>query len=402
MTELEPTRRWLVAVLLFVLRTGLRSCCARFPGVTTAVFVALFAVTPASIAGSKDNLTVARQLNEAFVEVAEKISPAVVVITVVQRAPTNSFTGDEKPALQATPDRPSPRRFHRQPRYDDDDPLIGKVSGIIIRENGYIITNGHVVEDAERIDVRLHDGRAFKGTVRGIDSISDVAVIKIETNGLPVAPLADSSKTRVGEFAIAVGSPYSLDYSLTFGHVSAKGRSHIMNGDVSTLDQDFIQTDANINPGNSGGPLVNIEGEVIGINTLIRGLHTGIGFAIPSSLAKEVAEKLISDGKFTRAWLGIGIRGYRTAGYDDEHIEGVEHGVIVQQILPDGPASASELLSMDVIIAVDGKSVTTAQELRGEVRLKPVGKAVTLDVIRKGKALKIQVKPAAYLQSSAT
>src|SRR6185436_18520715 len=148
-------------------------------------------------------------------------------------------------------------------------------------------------------------GRKFKGKVRGVDPKSDVAVIKIDAKGLPVATLADSSKTRVGEFAIAIGAPFRLDYSVTFGHISAKGRSDVLTAyDGSALmDQDFIQTDANINPGNSGGPLVNIEGEVIGMNTLIRGLRTGIGFAIPSSLAKEVSDKLISDGKFNRAWL---------------------------------------------------------------------------------------------------
>jgi serine protease Do len=275
---------------------------------------------------------------------------------------------------------------------------MGKGSGIIIRDDGYILTNGHVVEDADRITVRLHDGRIFRASIRGIDSMSDVAVIKIETNGLPVATLADSTKTRVGEFAIAVGSPFSFDYSLTFGHVSAKGRSHILTGDIASMDQDFIQTDANINPGNSGGPLVNIESQVIGVNTLIRGLHTGIGFAIPSSLAKEVSEKLISDGKFTRAWLGISIRSFREEGFYEEKIEGVEYGVVVRDILPDGPASGSELKSMDVITAVDGKRVSTAQDLRGEVRLKPIGKLITLDVVRSGKPVKVQVKPAAWLQ----
>src|SRR5258706_2166322 len=160
------------------------------------------------------------------------------------------------------------------------------------------------------IEVRLQDGRRFKAMVRGVDPQSDLAVIKIDAKGLPTAVLADSTKTRVGEFAIAIGAPFNLDYSVTFGHVSAKGRSNIVPffAGVASMDQDFIQTDANINPGNSGGPLVNIDGEVIGINTLIRGLRTGISFAIPSNLAREISDRLITDGKYVRGYLRVEIR----------------------------------------------------------------------------------------------
>src|SRR6266704_419394 len=156
--------------------------------------------------------------------------------------------------------------------------------------------NGHVVDGADKIKVRFKDGSEYDGEVRGVDAQSDVAVVKIDPKGkkLKVARLGDSDNTRVGEFAIAIGAPFELDYSVTFGHVSAKGRSRIIPDEKA--DQDFIQTDANINPGNSGGPLVNIDGEVIGINTLIRGLHTGIGFAIPANLAKEISDKLITAG----------------------------------------------------------------------------------------------------------
>jgi len=159
------------------------------------------------------------------------------------------------------------------------------------------------------------------------------------------------------------------------------------------MDQDFIQTDASINPGNSGGPLINIEGEVIGINTMIRGLRTGIGFAVPSNLAREVAEKLIVDGKFTRAWLGIEIDTLSDNKEYQKTLKGVDNGVVVNRVLPNGPASDSDLELEDVIIAVDGKSVTSAQDLKREIRLKPVGKAVTLDVLRDGKSMKIKVRP---------
>src|SRR5881628_3792343 len=166
-----------------------------------------------------------------------------------------------------------------------------------------------------------------------MDPQSDVAVIKIDAKGLPTATLADSNKTRVGEFAIAIGAPFSLDYSVTFGHVSAKNRSDIVTGfERLTMDQDFIQTDANINPGNSGGPLVNIEGEVIGINTLIKGLRTGIGFAIPVNLVREVSEKLITEGKYVRAWLGVAIQALRENPEYRDLVTGITDGVIVTQI----------------------------------------------------------------------
>src|SRR5436190_4606669 len=267
--------------------------------------VLLFSAEPVSAEAPNPDLQLARQLNSAFVQVAERLSPTVVVINVVQ-AITSAEDEEEDGHFDSMP----PgfwRHFHEQ--FKRPEQTLGQGSGVIIRGNGYILTNRHVVEDAESIDVRLKDGRSFKASVRGVDPQSDVAVIKIDAEGLPVAILADSAKTRVGEFAIAIGAPFSLDFSVTFGHVSAKGRSNVVDGyEGATMDQDFIQTDALINPGNSGGPLVNIEGEVIGINTLIRGMHTGIGFAVPSNLAREIADQLIADGKFMRPWLGIAIQ----------------------------------------------------------------------------------------------
>jgi serine protease Do len=342
-------------------------------------------------------LKIAQQLNEAFVEVAQKVSPAVVVINVVQKP----MPAPEKDEEDGTYDSLPPgfwKRFHEQ--FQQGVPTRGQGSGIIVRPNGYILTNRHVVEDVDSIEVRLQDGRSFKGVLRGIDPQSDVAVIKIEADRLPVATLADSGKVRVGEFAIAIGAPFSLDYSVTFGHVSAKGRSNViptMEGGGS-MDQDFIQTDANINPGNSGGPLVNINGEVIGINTLIHGLHTGIGFAIPSNLAREVGDSLIETGKFTRAWLGIGIRSLRGDAELRELIKGVEDGVVVGTILPEGPAAKSDLKPSDVIVAVDGRKVSTPQELRAEVRRKQIGHPITLEVFREGKTTRIKVLAAEWEQ----
>ncbi|HWX22754.1 MAG TPA: trypsin-like peptidase domain-containing protein, partial [Candidatus Binatia bacterium] len=304
---------------------------------------ALAATSPALAKEPNTNLELARQLNQAFVEVAEKTSPTVVVINVIQKASEQTMDEESDDSFDSLP----PgfwRRFHDQFKGRVPEKKIGQGSGVILREDGYILTNSHVVEDAEKVEVRLKDGRVFQATVRGVDPQSDVAVIKIEAKGLAAAVLADSAKARVGEFAIAIGAPFSLDYSVTFGHISAKGRSNIIPGfEGAAMDQDFIQTDALINPGNSGGPLVNINGEVIGINTLIRGLHSGIGFAIPSNLAKEVADQLIADGRFTRLWLGIGIRAFRDEPDLRKLLKGIEDGVVVASILADGPAAKSEL-----------------------------------------------------------
>src|SRR5262245_13297143 len=315
---------------------------------------------------SDSNLDLVRQLNQAFVEVAERVSPAVVVINVTEKPPQWLPDADENEKTNSPGSMPREfwRQFHQQ--FEEDLPEQGQGSGVIIRKDGYILTNRHVVDNAEKIQVRLRDGRTFAAVVRGVDPQSDVAVIKIDADNLPVARLADSSKTRVGEFAIAIGAPFSYDYSVTFGHVSAKGRSNVVPAfeGGAVMDQDFIQTDANINPGNSGGPLVNIDGEDIGINTLNRGLHSGIGFAVPSNLAREISDKLIADGKFTRAWLGVSIRGLKEDADMREKIKAVDDGVLVSAIVADGPAAKSELRTGDVITTVDGQRVGTVQELR--------------------------------------
>ena len=354
------------------------------------------------------NLDLARQLNQAFVEVADKVSSSVVVITVVQK-PAVPAPEDEPNSLFDSLPREFWRYFHKQlEQQQQSEKVRGEGSGVIIRDDGYILTNGHVVEDAQSIQVRLRDGRTFPAKVRGIDPKSDLAVIRIEATRLPVAVLADSSKTRVGEFAIAIGTPFDLDYSVTFGHVSAKGRANVLQGyGAASMDQDFIQTDALMNPGNSGGPLVNINGEVMGINTVIRGLHSGIGFAIPSSLAKDVSDQLISDGKYTRAWLGVAISALRDDPDLRESLKGVDEGVVVDRILAGGPAAKSDLERDDIITAVDGKPVATSQQLRSAIRGKKVGQPVTLDVYRSdltghGKMIQVKVKPVEWVEAATT
>jgi serine protease Do len=352
--------------------------------------VSIPAITTAS-----PELDLARQLNRAFIEVAEKASPAVVVVNVVEKPGASSpdWFDDETDS--------SPQ--HKQ-RSQKSEKMFGQGSGVIIRKDGYIITNNHVVEDAGKVEVKLRDGRTFPAEIRGRDAESDLAVLKIEARDLPVAKLADSSRTRVGEFAIAIGAPFSLDYSVTFGHVSAKGRSNIVPDweDGGAMDQDFIQTDANINPGNSGGPLLNIDSEVIGINTLIRGLHTGIGFAIPSNLAREISDRLIADGKITRPWLGVKIHSVTDDPDFHELMPDVVSGVIVQSISPGSPAAKSGLRPADVITAIDGKSVGNSQQIRDEVRRKTIGQLVTLDILRAGKAIQLKLKTEPELDVAAT
>jgi Do/DeqQ family serine protease len=339
------------------------------------------------------DLEVARQLNRAFADISEKVSQSVVVINVVQKESPATFEDiDDEDRSDSKP----PgfwKKFHEQFKHPPFDKTIGQGSGIVVRENGYILTNGHVIEDAETISVRLQNGRIYKATVRGVDPQSDVAVIKIDTHSLPAAELGDSGQTRVGELVIAIGAPFGFDYSVTFGHVSAKSRSNIIDGfsGGGAMDQDFIQTDALINPGNSGGPLVNMDGKVIGINTLIQGLHSGIGFAIPSSLAKEVSDQLIETGKFVRPYLGIYMRAIRDETELRELITGVQDGVVVRTIVPDGPAAKSDLKPSDIITAVDGQPVATPQQLRGAIRGKKIGMPVTLEVFRQGKTIPIKV-----------
>jgi serine protease Do len=338
-------------------------------------------------------LTLARQLNEAFIQVADDVSPTVVIIEVTQKAVDNDDqSGGSWWDLLPPEDRPH-RRFHRHG--SSSRPIQGEGSGIVITEDGYILTNNHVVENATKILVRFKDGRTFDGEVKGTDPASDVAVIKINAKGLKPAKLGDSDITRVGEFVLAIGAPFTLSYSVTFGHVSAKGRS-FENETPGYSDQDFIQTDASINPGNSGGPLVNLYGEVIAINTMIEGMNTGIGFAIPINLAKRVKDHLIAEGKFARAWIGVGIVGlkddpqYRELG--QELAPDTESGVVVRNVLTDGPAWKSGVREGDVIVSVEDKKVETARELQDVISTQTPGHVLTLKVVRAKEHLAIKVQ----------
>lgn len=355
-------------------------------------------------------LEIARQLNQAFVEVADKASKSVVVIKVKTK-PESGMDWESNPFFEQIPEeqreqfekfferfRGNPRRQQRQQEENpDEEPLYnGRGSGMIMREDGYILTNNHVVEEAEKILVVFRDGREAKAEVRGRDPESDLAVIQIQEKlpGLIPVRFADSDKVRVGEFAIAIGAPFELDYSVTFGHVSAKGR-HV--DDMRTIsEQDFIQTDANINVGNSGGPLVNINGEVMGVNSMIRtsmGVSVGIGFAIPSNLALEIGNRLIADGRFARSWIGIQLADLREYRRVRDIETTAENGVVVRTIVRNGPASKSELKPADVIIGVDNVPMASVHQLRSTIARKKAGSEITLDVVRNADKIKVKITP---------
>ena len=338
-------------------------------------------VPPAAAETGKD---VVHQLNNAFAKVFEVVAPSVVIIEVTKKSEAGDNPTLDDLFFQNQPDD-SPRRNPH-----NNQPQQSEGSGFIVRPDGFIYTNHHVVEGADRIDVKLKDGRELQARLVGTDEKTDVAVIKIEATNLPVAQLADSEAVRVGQFAFAIGAPFKLDYTFTYGVISGKGRSKLIaNGGYSISD--YLQTDASINPGNSGGPLCDIDGKVVGMNTLINGLNRGLGFAIPINLANEIGQQLITGHKILRPWLGIRIE---TLG-DDQSIrdlfKGLDKGVVVRTIEADAPAYKSDLRPFDVITQVDGAPVASDTQLQREVLKKKIGQNVELTVWRKGQTLKVPI-----------
>lgn len=266
----------------------------------------------------------------------------------------------------------------------------GQGSGFIISPDGYLLTNNHVVEGADTIKVKLADGREFTAVVVGTDPQSDVAVIKVEGKNLPYLRFGDSDKLDIGEWVIAIGNPFGLQQTVTVGVVSAKGRSRIGINDY----EDFIQTDAAINPGNSGGPLINIHGEVIGMNTAIvsrSGGYMGIGFAIPINMANAIKEQLIATGKVTRGWLGVVIQQMDEDLAKSFGLTSNKEGVLVAEVTPDSPADKAGLKDGDVIIRMNGQKITDVAELRNKIALTPPGTALVLEIIRDGKPASVTV-----------
>jgi Do/DeqQ family serine protease len=258
-------------------------------------------------------------------------------------------------------------------------------TGVIFDKAGHVLTNNHVIKEADQITIKLASKQEFKAKVVGSDPKTDVAVLQIQAappQGLPVVPLGDSDRLRVGQWAIAIGNPFGLEHSLAVGVISATGRSEI---GITALEN-FIQTDASINPGNSGGPLLNIRGEVIGINTAIVAAGQGIGFAIPINLARKVAGELLARGKVTRGWLGIT---FRKATPEVAQALGLPRGggLVIAQVMPRSPAEFAGLKAGDLVVSLNGKSVTEPAQAEGLAADLEVGLEVEI-AIRRGKAAK--------------
>lgn len=348
-----------------------------------------------------------RQSSKAFAAVARKVSPSVVFIRVEGQAAAATtdwrqspfgnewpfgddffkrFFGDRFPDMPQSPQQEAPR----------GERITGQGSGFVFAvtdgllfDKTYILTNNHVVQNATTIRVTLKDGREFDAEVTGRDPQSDIAVLEIRAGGLPALPWGDSLALDVGEWVVAIGNPFGLSHSLTVGVVSATGRTSVGISDY----EDFIQTDAAINPGNSGGPLVNLDGEVVGINTAIfsrSGGYMGVGFAIPSNLASVIANQLLKNGEVTRGYLGIVIQQLTPDLAESFAIEPGQ-GILIAQVSAASPAEEAGLRPGDVIVDFRGEPVTDVGNFRNRVSLMPPGTTETMTVLRNGKRKTIKV-----------
>jgi S1-C subfamily serine protease len=298
------------------------------------------------------------------------------------------------------------RRNLNRPFFDNEPPTEERVeagtgSGFIISADGRLITNAHVVEGADRVQVTLRDGRSYDGEVLGVDTITDIAAIKIDAANLPTVTFGSSDALMPGQWAIAIGNPLGLDNTVTAGIISATGRSSAQIG-IADKRVRFIQTDAAINPGNSGGPLLNDQGEVIGINTAIRADAQGLGFAIPIDAARRIADQLFSSGQAEHPFIGIQMIDLTTANREEiaqelgiDIDDDLSTGVIVIEILPDSPASRSGLAVGDVIVSINSTVVNTGSEVQDQVEASNVGDSLTLNVNRAGKNQTVRVQTGA-------
>ncbi len=370
-----------VGVLKFSLSPGVRASYAGADGAGAppAPAAAPKMVFPSVAAGTPGSLA----------DLVEKLSPAVVNISTTKVV---KMDGKRSPFNDAFPfDRffGGEEEFYR--RFFGDNPekelrqrSLG--SGFIISKDGYIFTNNHVIEKADKIKVRLSTGKEYDATVKGRDPRTDLALIKINPdNSLPTVNLGDSERLRVGDWVMAIGNPFGLDHTVTAGIVSAKGRV-IGAGPYDN----FIQTDASINPGNSGGPLFNMAGEVVGINTAIVAQGQGIGFAIPVNMAKEILDDLKAKGKVTRGWLGVSVQDITEDLAKSMKIKD-RSGALVTEVFEGDPADKAGIKQGDIIIEVDGKKVKDTHELLRLVAVLPVGKKASVKVMREGQLKELQL-----------
>jgi serine protease Do len=354
----------------------------------TALTAASFGADNKKMADSGANLL--EQTSLAFTHIAKKAMPATVFIKAQMSAPE----------LQQ-PQQPDPfqddffRRFFGQAPgspygQQNPQPQISSGSGFLIREDGYIVTNFHVVKDTNQITVILNDGREYPATLKGSDPRTDLALLKIEEKGLPSLKFGDSDELQIGEWVVAIGNPFGFDASLSVGVVSAKGRQDL--GIASY--EDFIQTDAAINPGNSGGPLLNLQCEVIGVNTAIftrSGGYQGIGFSIPSKMAGNVIDQILNGGTVQRAFLGIILQPVDKELCDALNLDKQE-GVLISEIVKDSPAQKAGLLQGDIILAYNDKPAKSVAKFRNDIALMNPGTDLKLKILRNNKPLTFTVK----------
>ena len=341
-----------------------------------------------------DGLNMAKALSDAFAQIAGQVQPSVVTITSEHMM--------KHPALSNRdgrgPSQDSPFYWFWGPDNNRELKTTSLGSGVIIDADGYIVTNNHVIEKGENIKVQFFDGKIVDAEIVGTDPKSDVALIKIDAKGMKLKPikLGNSDKLRVGEWVLAIGSPFGseLSHTVTQGIVSAIGRSS-----VGLVDyENFIQTDAAINPGNSGGPLVNLDGELVGINTAIAsrsGGYQGIGFAIPVTMVNRVTSDLRTKGKVVRAWLGVKIQNVDEAMAKTLELERA-YGALVGEIVKDSPAANADLAVGDVVLKVNNEAVKNSRTLMNLIAAKHPEDKVTLTVLREGKQKEIKIKLAEF------
>ncbi len=369
------------------------------------LLICFAALSAHALNGGVENL---KQTGKAFASVAKSVSPSVVFIQVESKAQNSTITqfsspfGDEWPFGDDLFKRFFGEDFSgipRGPNFDtpqSERQTIGQGSGFVfaakkglLSDKTYILTNNHVVADADRILVKFQDGREYDAKVTGRDPQSDIAVIEIKVGGQPVLSLADSAQLEVGEWVVAIGNPFGLSHTLTVGVVSAKGRTSLGINDY----EDFIQTDAAINPGNSGGPLVNLDGAVVGINTAIfsrSGGYMGVGFAIPINLGKAIANQLIEKGEVTRGYLGIVIQPL-TADLAESFGIDPGQGILIAQVTKNSPADKAGLREGDVIVAYNGKPINDVGSFRNLISLTPPGSQKPLTIVRESKKKKLAI-----------
>ena len=349
-------------------------------------YIMVLVMIPIRSWGASEKVT-AMEWRNGFVQVAKKVQPSVVSIRSERTVTVSPGEGFGEDFFKGTPFEDFFKQHGGGPPTKRRQ--MGEGSGVIVDAKGYILTNYHVVVGADKLTIRLSDGKELKGTVQGTDPKTDLAVVHVEAEDLPVATLGDSDILQVGEWAIAIGSPFGLEETVTVGVISAKGRTGLGTGTY----EDFIQTDASINPGNSGGPLVNIDGEVIGINAMIIQPGQGIGFAIPINLAKSIMMELIKQGKVVRPWVGIVLQDLTPELRKSFNVEEKE-GALIGQVFEGSPAEKAGLKVGDIVVEIDGTRIKSSQDVVREVLKKQIGQKIKIAIIRDGKRMELPVTTA--------